>query len=257
MMSFDGSMTIAREDTATTTRPAARPSNGGGVPPLTAGDHLSRTEFEHRYQAMPHVKKAELVEGIVYTPSPTYHLLHGKPHSRIVGWLLQYVAETPGVDISDNASLRLDARNEVQPDALLFLDSRLGGRCYVGKDNYLEGSPELIIEIAASSAAYDMHSKFQAYQRNKVQEYLALLTYEKRVAWHELTKGRYVPIQPDDDGILRSRVFPGLWLDANRLWADDLTGLLAVLREGLASPQHAEFVARYSSLISSNPTAIK
>lgn len=256
-MSVNRSSTVERAGQPTAVGLPPRLPIKHDTPPLNSGDHLSRAEFERRYQAMPHVKKAELVEGVVYMPSPTYHLLHGKPHSRIVGWLLQYVADTPGVDMSDNASLRLDARNEVQPDALLFLDSRLGGRCYVGKDNYLEGSPELIIEIAASSAAYDLHSKLRAYQRNKVQEYLALLTYEKRAAWHELTQGRYVPIQPDDDGILRSRVFPGLWLNADHLWADDLTGLLATLHEGLASPPHAEFVARYSSLVSSNPTAIK
>jgi Uma2 family endonuclease len=225
------------------------------VPPLNTGDHLSRAEFERRYEAMPHVKKAELVEGIVYMPSPVY-APHGKNHATIMGWLFTYTVATPGVQLFDNTSLRLDTRNEVQPDGMLLMEAELGGRCRLSEDGFVEGSPELVVEVAASSAAYDLHSKFQAYQRNKVQEYLVLLTYEKRIAWHELTKGRYVPIQPDDNGILRSRVFPGLWLDADRLWADDLTGLLAALREGLASTQHAEFVTRYSSIVS-NPTAIK
>jgi Uma2 family endonuclease len=256
-MSFDGSMTRERDDAAVSTGSGGRQANGGNIPPLVAGDHLSRAEFERRYHVMPHVKKAELVEGIVYMPSPTYHTPHGKPHSRIVGWLLHYVAATPGVDMSDNASLRLDSRNEVQPDALLFLEPRLGGGCRIGKDNFLEGSPELVVEVAASSAAYDLHSKLRAYQRNRVQEYLALLTFEPRIVWHVLTAGKYVPMMPDDDGILRSRVFPGLWLHPGHFWADDINALLAVLREGLASPDHAEFVARYSSLTSSNPTAIK
>jgi Uma2 family endonuclease len=254
-MSFDGSMTLTREDAATPPRPAARTTNGGGVPPLIAGDHLSRAEFERRYQAMPHIKKAELAEGIVYMPSPVY-APHGKNHAIIMGWLFTYTVATPGVQLFDNTSLRLDARNEVQPDGMLLMETALGGRCRLSEDGFVEGSPELVVEVAASSAAYDLHSKFQAYQRNKVQEYLALLTYERRIVWHELTKGRYAPIQPDEDGILRSRVFPGLWLDANCHWAGDLTGLLGVLREGLASPQHAEFVARYSSMVS-NPTAIK
>jgi Uma2 family endonuclease len=256
-MGFDGVATIEQDEATAVIGPAARPVNGGGIPPLVAGDHLSRAEFERRYHAMPHVKKAELVEGIVYMPSPTYHAPHGKPHSRIVGWLLHYVAATPGVDMSDNASLRLDSRNEVQPDALLFLDPRLGGRCRIGKDNFLEGSPELVIEVAASSAAYDLHSKLQAYQRNRVPEYLALLTFEPRIVWHVLTAGKYVPMLPGDDGVLRSRVFPGLWLHPGHFWADDINALLAVLREGLASPEHAEFAARYSSVTSSNPTAIK
>jgi Uma2 family endonuclease len=255
-MSFDGSTTKEREDAAASTGATVRRANGGDVSPLVAGDHLSRADFERRYHAMPHVKKAELVEGIVYMPSPVC-TPHGKYHATIVGWLFTYTAATPGVLLFDNTSLRLDSRNEVQPDAMLLMEKSRGGRCRLGDDGYAEGPPELVVEIAASSAAYDLHSKFRAYQRNKVQEYLALLTYEKRVAWHELAQGRYVPLQPDDDGILRSRVYPGLWLDTNCLWADDLTGLLAVLREGLASPQHAEFVARYSSLISSNPTAIK
>jgi Uma2 family endonuclease len=242
-MSFDGQAIVDHLEPSTA-RLAPRPLTDRGIPPLYAGDHLSRAEFERRYTAMPSVKKAELVEGIVYMPSPTYHLLHGKPHSRIVGWILSYVAATPGVDMSDNASVRLDARNEVQPDAILFLDARFGGRCRVVEDNYLEGSPELVVEVAASSVSYDLHSKLRAYQRNGVQEYLVLLTYEQRIIWHMLAAGKYTPMQSDEDGVLRSRAFPGLWLDPTCLWADDVSGLLGVLHRGLASVEHAEFVAR-------------
>jgi Uma2 family endonuclease len=249
-------MTKEREDAAASTGATVRRANGGDVPPLVAGDHLSRPEFERRYQAMPHVKKAELVEGIVYMPSPVY-APHGKYHATIMGWLFTYTAATPGVPLFDNTSLRLDSHNEVQPDAMLLLEESRGGRCRLGENGFVEGSPELVVEVAASSAAYDLHSKLRAYQRNRVPEYLALLTFEPRIVWHVLTAGKYVPMLPDDDGILRSRVFPGLWLHPDHFWADDINALLAVLRKGLASPEHAEFTARYSSVASSSPTAIK
>jgi Uma2 family endonuclease len=255
-MSFDGSTTKEREDAAASTGATVRRANGGDVSPLVAGDHLSRADFERRYHAMPHVKKAELVEGIVYMPSPVC-TPHGKYHATIVGWLFTYTAATPGVLLFDNTSLRLDSRNEVQPDAMLLLEKSRGGRCRLGEDGYVEGSPELVVEVAASSAAYDLHSKLRAYQRNRVPEYLALLTFEQRIVWHVLTAGKYVPMLPDYDGVLRSRVFPGLWLHPGHFWADDINALLALLREGLASPEHAEFAARYSSVTSSNPTAIK
>ncbi len=255
-MGFDGGVTREQDEATAVIGPAARPVNGGGIPTLVAGDHLSRAEFERRYHAMPHVKKAELVEGIVYMPSPVY-APHGKYHATIMGWLFTYTAAMPGVLLFDNTSLRLDSRNEVQPDAMLLLEESRGGLCRLGKDGFVEGSPELVVEVAASSAAYDLHSKRQAYQRNLVPEYLALLTFEPRIVWHVLSAGKYVPMLPDDDGILRSRVFPGLWLHPGHFWAGDISALLAVLREGLTSPEHAEFAARYSSVASSNPTAIK
>lgn len=204
---------------------------------------------------MPHVKKAELVEGIVYMPSSVY-APHGRSHAAIMGWLFADTAATPGTLLFDNTSLRLDARNQFQPDAMLLLNEARGGRCRVSDDGFVQGPPELVIEIAASSAAYDLHSKLRAYQRNGVHEYLAVLIYEQRVVWHRLSAEKYVTSQVGGDGVLRSEVFPGLWLHQERFWANDLTGLLAALHEGLAAPDHAAFKALYSST-SSNPTAIK
>ena len=213
-------------------------------PPLQAGDRLSRAEFEQRYHAHPKIKKAELVEGVVYVVSPVRFKQHGFPHGRIVTWLGVYLAATPSVSLGDNTTVRLDFENEVQPDALLRLEPAHGGQSRVTEDDYLEGPPELIVEIAASSAAYDLHDKHRVYARDGVQEYLALQVYEQRVDWFVLREGVYETLTPDDGGVLRSQVFPGLWLQAAAFWSGDLAAMLETLREGLASPDHAAFVAR-------------
>lgn len=131
---------------------------------LENGDKLTRAEFERRYQAMPNVKKAELIEGKVYMASPVRAKRHGKPHARIMGWLVTYEAVTLGVEVLDNATVRLDADNEPQPDALLRIES--GGQSQLSEDDYIQGAPELIVEIAASTASYDLHEKRNVYRRN-------------------------------------------------------------------------------------------
>jgi Uma2 family endonuclease len=220
------------------------PARPVGPPPLTAGDRLTRAEFERRYLAHPEIKKAELIKGVVYMPSPTRFESHGRPHNDIVGWLSLYRAMTPGVLGGTNVTLRLDYDNEVQPDALLRLEARRGGRSQITADDYLAGPPELIVEIAASSAAYDLHDKRRVYQRSGVQEYLALQVYEQEATWFVLREGVYEALPADAADILRSEVFPGLWLNAPAFWAGDLATVLATLQEGLASPEHTAFVAQ-------------
>ncbi len=238
-MSVQSVQTISRPRRPTHPRPV--PSL---VPPLNPGDRLSRAEFERRYQAHPEIKKAELIEGVVYMPTPVRFEKHGRPHGDIVGWLSVYRAATPSVLVGDNATVRLDFENEVQPDALLRLEPEDGGRSYVTEDDYLKGPPELIVEIAASSAAYDLHVKRRVYARSGVQEYLAVQMYEQRVDWFILREGVYETLTPDEHGVLRSEVFPGLWLQPAALWDGDLAAMLAVLQEGLASPEHAAFLER-------------
>jgi Uma2 family endonuclease len=215
-----------------------------GPPPLTAGDRLTRTEFEHIYQAHPEVKRAELIEGVVYMPSPVHFAQHGQPHSDIMTWLGVYRASTTGVFVGDNVTVRLDFENVVQPDAVLRLDPKLGGRSRVSKDDYLEGPPELIVEIAASSAAYDLHDKRRVYARNGVQEYLAVQMYEQKADWFILREGVYGTLRPDAERVLRSEIFPGLWLNPAAIFNGDLTAMLMILQQGLASPEHSGFVAR-------------
>ncbi len=231
----------------TKTKPTRLARSGDMViapPPLSSGDRLTRPEFERRYEAMPKIKKAELVEGVVYVASPVRFKSHGQPHAQIMGWLLIYSAATPGTELTDNTTLRMDVDNEPQPDAMLIVDPALGGRALISEDDYVEGAPELIVEIAASSAAYDLHDKKRAYRRNGVQEYVVWQIYEKRIDWWELHEGEYLPLDADEAGVIRSKVFPGLWLDTSALVAGKVDQVLAMLRNGIETDEHAAFVAR-------------
>lgn len=219
------------------------------TPRLVAGDRLTRQEFERRYKAMPDVKKAELIEGVVYMPSPVRHPEHGRPHSTMVTWLGVYRAYTPLIDISDNATVRMDGINEPQPDALLFIDRKaIGGQkvggASISPDSYIEGAPELVAEVAASTASYDLHDKFQAFQRNGVREYIVWSVEDGKIDWFRLRGGKYVRLRPDASGIIRSSAFPGLWLNVDAMLADDLARVLADLQEGLKSKEHAAFVKK-------------
>lgn len=216
--------------------------------PLESGDRLTRSEFERRYQAMPLLKKAELIEGVVYVPSPVRYTSHAKPHGFVVAWISVYVAATPGVDFGDNATVRLDMDNEPQPDVLLRIDEKLGGRSRVSPDDYIENGPELVGEVAASSASYDVHDKLRVYRRNQVQEYLVWRVHEQRFDWWRLREGAYLPLQADAAGIVRSEVFPGLWLAVPALLDGNLAEVLGVLQTGLATPEHFVFVEQLQSL---------
>lgn len=229
-------------------RSEAREPNGAStsLPPLENGDRLTRAEFERRYEAMPRLKKAELVEGVVYVPSPVRHTQHGRPSSDIEIWLGMYRVSTPGADSSGNSTVRLDFDNEVQPDVLLRLEH--GGRSEIGPDGYVEGPPELVVEVAASSASYDLHDKLRAYRRNGVQEYVVWRVLDRALDWLILREGSYERLESDEAGILRSEVFPGLWLAVPSLLAGDMTAVLATLQEGLASDEHAAFVVRLRAL---------
>jgi Uma2 family endonuclease len=214
------------------------------VPALENGDRLTRAEFERRYEAMPHLKKAELIEGVVYVPSPVRHRQHGSPHAQLIGWLFQYAANTPGVEVSDNSSVRLDLDNEPQPDALLLIDPTCGGHVLISADGIIEGAPELVAEVASSSVSYDLHAKLHVYRRNGVREYLVWRVLERQIDWFVLRDGQYERMPVDAQGLLRSEVFPGLWLDPTALVRGDLAAVLAFVQHGIASPEHAAFVTR-------------
>ncbi|NEU76360.1 Uma2 family endonuclease [Hassallia byssoidea VB512170] len=213
--------------------------------PLENGDKLTRHEFERRYHAMPNLKKAELIEGVVYLASRVRAKKHGKPHSHIMTWLGTYEAATPGVETLDNTTVRLDADNEPQPDGLLRIEQK--GRSRITEDDYVEGAPELIVEIAASTASYDLHEKLKVYRRNQVQEYLVWRVYDRQFDWFRLQEGEYIQIEPNTDDIVCSQVFPGLWLTKSALLSGDLAKVLAVLQQGLSTPEHQTFVEKLSS----------
>lgn len=209
------------------------------VPPLENGDRLSRFEFERRYQAMPHLKKAELVEGVVYMASPLRIRSHGEPHGDLIGWLWTYKTATLGIVLGDNPTVRLDPDNEPQPDAVLFIPGR---QATISQDDYIEGAPELVLEVAASSVAIDLHDKKRAYRRSGVQEYIVWRTLDSQVDWFVLKADEYVCQLPDEQGIIRSEVFPGLWLAVSALLSGEMTTVLSVLQQGLNSPGHQVFV---------------
>ena len=215
------------------------------IPPLENGDKLTRHEFERRYHAMPNLKKAELIEGVVYVASPLRIKSHGEPHAYIMTWLGVYKAATPGIGFADNATVLIDTDNEPQPDALLRIET--GGQSRINKDDYVEGAPELIVEIAASSASYDLHEKLKVYRRNQVQEYLIWRVYDYQFDWFRLQQGEYIQLQPNADNIICSQIFPGLWLDKTALLGGDLGKVLTVVQQGLASPEHENFISKLSN----------
>ncbi len=212
------------------------------VLPLESGDRLTRSEFERRYEVMPEVKKAELIEGVVYMSSAVRAKQHGQPHSQVITWLGVYTAATPAVMLLDNTTVRLDLDNEAQPDALLRLPEEAGGSSSVSEDDYIEGAPELVIEIAASSASYDLHDKLKVYRRSGVREYLVWRVYDRELTWFYLYEGAYLPLTPDEAGVVESRVFPGLRLAVEAMLAGDLAKVLATLQEGLGEGEHGAFV---------------
>lgn len=211
-------------------------------PPLENGARLGSREFLRRYEAMPELRKAELIEGIVYMPSPV-SADHSKPDNLIQTWLGTYAAMTPGVECFTNTTVVLGPRNTPQPDACLCLKPGRGGQTRLNEKKYLVGAPELIAEIAATSASLDLGDKLEAYASAGVREYLVWRTLEQGFDWFALEDAEYLAVKPDAHGLIRSRVFPGLVLDTRALLALQAAKVLAVLQRGLASSAHKSFAA--------------
>jgi Uma2 family endonuclease len=195
---------------------------------LETGDHLTREEFHRRYLLRPDIKKAELVEGVVYVPSPVRFDRHAEQTGAVVLWLGTYASRTPGVRFGNEGTIFLDGGNEPQPDAVLWRPEP--GAARLTEDGYLEGAPQLVVEVAASSVSYDLHEKKEAYRRNGVREYVVWRVLDAAIDWFRLADGVYVQVQPDADGLIESEQFPGLRLDVVRMLAGDLTSVLAALR---------------------------
>jgi hypothetical protein len=223
---------------------SSQPFSPPSVPPLEPGDRLSRAEFERRYEAMPDAKKVELIEGVVYMPSPVRLRRHATPHSCLVTWIGTYAAYTPIVIPGDNATARLDLDNEPQPDGMLLIDPEYGGQAIITADDYVEKGPELVGEISASSVSFDLHTKMTVYRRSGVREYVVWRVLDQQIDWFASRGGEFEPLKADAAGILKSEVFPGLWLDAAAMIAGDMKRVLAELQKGLASPEHATFLQR-------------
>ena len=220
-----------------------RPSPNGRLEPLENGDRLSAPEFLRRYEAMPQLKKAELIEGTVYMPSPVRFNAHSVPDALIQTWLGNYAFETPGTQAGANGTLKLDLDNVPQPDAALRILEECGGASHLDREGYLVGPAELVVEIAASNSSIDLHEKFRAYRRNGIKEYLVWRTAQAAFDWFVLDEGAYQAQRSDAKGIVRSAAFPGLILNVPALLALDGATVLATLRTGLRSRAHRGFIA--------------
>jgi Uma2 family endonuclease len=212
-----------------------------GVPPLETGDRLSREEFERRYDAMPDLKKAELIEGVVFMPSPVKARWHGGPQMEMATLMGTYMFATPGVEGYDNATIRLDLDNEPQPDLALMIEPSYGGQAKIDHDGYLSGAPEFIAEIAATSASIDLGTKFHVYRRNGVKEYLVWRVYDEKFDFFRLRQSQYEPVG-SEIGIYKSDHLPGLWIDTDALVKKDRGKALSTLMAGIQSAEHHAFV---------------
>jgi hypothetical protein len=210
------------------------------LPPLENGDRLDQPTFHARYLAMPEEIRAELIGGVVYMSSPV-KALHGRPHGLAVGWATVYAASIAGLDLLDNSTSILGHDSEPQPDLCLFTT---GGQASITSDQYLAGAPDFACEVGNSTESIDLNAKKLDYEKYGVREYLVVAVRANRVFWFiRGTDGKFAELPPDVDGILRSRIYPGLWLDPAALLSGDRVRVLAVVNQGIASPEHAAFVA--------------
>jgi Uma2 family endonuclease len=211
---------------------------------LHSGDRMSRREFHRLYEKTPDGFKAELIGGTVYVASPL-KLRHGTNHPDLSGLFFVYQCATPGVELADNATVLLGDQSEPQPDLFLRILPEYGGQSRTSADDYVDGPPELVAEVAHSSRSIDLNAKREDYALNGVLEYLVVNLADHRLHWLDLRTGR--ELSPDTDGVVRVRCFPGLWIHAEALLTKDFGRLMATLQQGLAAPEHAEFVGRLAN----------
>ena len=235
----------APEVRPTRSAPAVIPSK---IPPLRNGDRLTAPEYLRRYEAMPEHVKAELIDGRVYIvndmASPVSLDEHASPVLDLGYWISTYRELTPGLRTGADATVELDLRNLPQPDLLMLIPHDKGGQARTGVTRYVTGAPELVCEIAASTVNYDLHEKLETYRRNRVREYVVWRTEDREIDYFVLRDGNYERRHPGDDGLYRSEVFPGLWLDPEAVFRSDLTGIANAVRKGCATPEHAAFAER-------------
>jgi Uma2 family endonuclease len=213
------------------------------IPPFENGDRMDQKTFHALYLQTPRGFHAELIEGVVHVPSPA-SARHARPQRMFCQWLGEYSDSTPGTDAFDNITSVMSESSEPQPDLSLIVLPEAGGQTRLTREEYLQGAPELAIEISNTTATVDLNAKMRDYERYGVQEYLVVIMREREVRWFVRRKDRFTPMKPDADGVLKSKLFPGLWLDTAGVFDRTARRLLATLRQGLASAEHAKFAAK-------------
>jgi Uma2 family endonuclease len=211
------------------------------IPEIHNGDRMSQPEFHRLYEQMPEDFRAELIGGIVHVPSPLRRP-HSSAHGYLGALLVAYEGHTPGVEAGNNATIILGEEGEPQPDLYLRILTECGGQSEVTADDYVQGAPEFLAEIAHSSQAVDLNAKKGDYARYGVLEYLVLSLKERRLHWFDLRAGK--ERKAGRDGIYRIHTFPGLWIDGPALLGKDYQKMMTTLDQGLATPEHAAFAMR-------------
>jgi Uma2 family endonuclease len=211
---------------------------------LHEGQRLDQQTFHEIYSQTPEDFRAELIDGVVYLMNMAVYEDHARSDASLTGLLYYYSVESPGTIAQSNASTKLSANTEVQPDCALLIDPDFGGRTRTDPGKFTVDAPELVIEIASSSLRLDLNAKKQVYEQAGALEYLVYDIPHQKFHWFALTEGRFEPLMIDGDGVYRSRAFPGLWLDEAAFVRDDGQAVLACLRRGLQSQAHTDFVER-------------
>ncbi|MBM3738395.1 MAG: Uma2 family endonuclease [Acidobacteria bacterium] len=205
--------------------------------PLVTGQHMDLEEFVRRWDALPDLKNAELIDGVVYVASPVGPS-HGTPDIILHTWMCTYSLKTPGVEAVCNTSCEVSG-SMPQPDSALRILPEYGGRTRTGR-SWIDGPPDLIVEVSDSSVRKDLGPKRALYERSRVSEYITYEVATGRLTWRWLGPGGiYRVLKPEPDGSIRSRIFPGLWLDPKAIATNQSP--LPMLAKGMRSPEYREF----------------
>lgn len=233
---------MGRVLTHTSAKRTTQPARGKSQPLLWEGQRLDRETFHRLYSDSPNLKLVQLIEGIVHMPSPMRFIHHGHPEVMMSTWLTYYSTFTTGVNSGGQSTLKIDDRNEYQPDGMLFYDK---GQLVIDDDGYLVGVPELVVEVSASTQSVDSKEKFQVYQKQGVKEYLLWNTQANDITWYGRGRSKFVPMKAGRDGVIKSKVFPGLWLNRTAMLQGDMALVLKTLQEGLESKVHQKLDKKF------------
>jgi len=218
-------------------------ADGIAVRPLQGGERMRRNEFERRFDATPGLKRAELVEGTVWIPPQMGEVRYGSARMALIGLIGSYCAATPGVSGGAHGHIRLDAVNMPQPDVSVHLGKAYGGQSRIDADGYLEGAPEFVADVVRQRAEWPT-GRVEALRRNGVREFAVWRVDDCLIDWFVVRDGKQERLEMGADGVYRSRVLPGLWVDPVALLTDERARAMAVMRQGIASPEQGEFIER-------------
>ena len=201
---------------------------------LITGMRLELDEFLSRWEALPELKNAELIDGIVFVSLPVT-LEHGQRANILNWWLSHYVGDKRGCEAASNVTCTMLGQSP-QPDVLLRLTEEHGGQS-IDTGYLLAGAPELVVDICETSFEIEFGPELELYQKAEVRENITIRTLPPPgIVWRVLVDGSYRVNEPDSKGILRSQCFPGLWLDTEGFWAEDCVRMRETL-EADSNPQ--------------------